>query len=347
MLAMVDALGATVIERPDHVLPTVHAVISAIDPDEEVRAAVRLVVERLRRGVPLHRIAMLWPTDEPYALLAHQQLAAAGIPHNGPATRTLAHTVTGAALISVLALPDRRFRRDDVMSWLASAPIIEEAGRKEAAPASGWDGVSAAAGVIDGPEQWHTRLTNYAAQQAENKRALLEDESDDDAEPRRLARIEANLDRALRLRTFVAELAGALDPDALPRGSWTEWSEWACRLLERYLGGETRHYSWPDDEQDAWRAIRDSLEQLSVLDDVAAAVPVDLVRFRQAVDAELAAPAARHGRFGTGVFTAPPRRGARHRLRRRDRPGHGRGQPARPPLGGRAPARRRARRGQR
>ncbi len=130
---MVDALGAITIER-DAITAAdrVERVISADDPDEEMRAAVRVVMEQVRAGTPLHRIAdPVAERTSPYAVLARQQLGAAGMPHNGPAVRTLAHTVTGIALTQLLALPDRRYRRDDVVAWLASAPIIETAGGRE------------------------------------------------------------------------------------------------------------------------------------------------------------------------------------------------------------------------
>ncbi|HZN16143.1 MAG TPA: PD-(D/E)XK nuclease family protein [Acidimicrobiales bacterium] len=299
MQRMIETLGALVIERDATTMPEVHRVISALDPDDEMRAAVRVVMQEARAGTPLHRMAILWPDDEPYAVLAHQHLSAAGIPRNGPATRTLAHTVTGTALTQLLALADRRLRRDDVMAWLASAPVLEMAGDAGTVPASQWDVVSGAAGVVEGADQWHTRLTAYAAAELERRNALVQEGEADEG---RIDRIDANVERAGRMRVFVAELAGNLDTAGCR--TWAGFSEWGCALLDRYLGRDERHYRWPDAEQDASRAVREALEQLSVLDDVAGAAVVDLSRFRQAVAAELAAPAARHGRFGTGVFTA-------------------------------------------
>lgn len=304
MQAMVDRLTAVTVGGDDAETAPVGTVISAEDPDEEVRAAVRLVVERARAGVPLHRIAVLWPSHDPYAVVVHQQLDAAGVPHNGPAFRRLAHTVTGAALLQLLALPDRKFRRDDVMAWLAAAPVLEHGDRRDVVPASQWDVISAAAGVIDvgesgepGATQWQTRLAAYASTEAERKTALA---LEDDVEPWRLERIDATIERAGRLRVFMHELVAAL---ALPNPTWSAYSDWASRLLNRYLGGESSHDHWPATEQDAWRRILEAVEQLSSLDDLGTAV--DLRRFRHAVATELGAPAARAGRFGTGVFAAP------------------------------------------
>ena len=98
-------------------------VVSASDPDDEVRAAVRLVMAALVDGVPLERMAILYGATEPYARLVHEQLDAAGIPHNGAAVRTLAESVLGRSLLGLLALPDRDFHRHDVMALLAAAPV--------------------------------------------------------------------------------------------------------------------------------------------------------------------------------------------------------------------------------
>src|SRR4051794_2580336 len=142
MAALLRALDdrATIIEAADDdEAAPVDLVVSAPDPDEEVRTAIRLMMERLEADppVPLHRMALLYPLDQPYALIAHQQLAAAGIPCNGPAGKRLRDTIAGTALLRLLALPDGNFRRDDVMAWLASAPVLERP-RGAYAPAGAW-----------------------------------------------------------------------------------------------------------------------------------------------------------------------------------------------------------------
>ncbi|HVM66139.1 MAG TPA: hypothetical protein VMU14_14830, partial [Acidimicrobiales bacterium] len=44
-----------------------HDVISTTDADEEVRAAVRVIVDAARAGTPFARMALVWGSDEPYA----------------------------------------------------------------------------------------------------------------------------------------------------------------------------------------------------------------------------------------------------------------------------------------
>ena len=70
--------------------PTARVVVTASDGDEEVRAAVRAVVDAVRAGTRLDRIAVLHAAPEPYARLAHEQLHAAGIATNGAAVVPLA-----------------------------------------------------------------------------------------------------------------------------------------------------------------------------------------------------------------------------------------------------------------
>ncbi len=93
-------------------------VVSASDADDEVRAIVRGVVDAMRAGVPLERMAVLYGTKEPYARLLHEHLTAAGIAHNGASVRTLADSVLGRSLLGLLRarrsrLPARR--RDRVV----------------------------------------------------------------------------------------------------------------------------------------------------------------------------------------------------------------------------------------
>src|SRR6202011_1117597 len=53
-------------------------ILTASDADDEVRAAVRAVIDAVRGGTALDRIAVLHASPEPYARLAYEQLGAAG-----------------------------------------------------------------------------------------------------------------------------------------------------------------------------------------------------------------------------------------------------------------------------
>ncbi|MGH9032643.1 MAG: hypothetical protein ACRDZV_11000, partial [Acidimicrobiia bacterium] len=133
--------------------PLASVIVSAPDPEDEVRAVLRLVMERVRAGTPLHRIGLLYRQADPYARLARELLDAGGIAWTGPGTRRLADTVAGRVLLGLLRLPDDGFRRDHVAALLASGPVLDP-DTGQAVPAARWDVLSRRAGVVGGLEQW-------------------------------------------------------------------------------------------------------------------------------------------------------------------------------------------------
>ena len=268
-------------------------VVSASDPDDEVRAAVRLVMSALVDGVPLERMAILYGAAEPYARLVHEQLDAAGIPHNGAAVRTLAESVLGRSLLGVLSLPDRDFHRHDVMTLLASAPVWF---RGSAVPAARWERISRRAGVVRGAAQWHERLERHA--QALD-RELEEELAVPDRDPRPHW-YEHERDATRELDAFVAALRGALADGARPGATWRDLATWARRLVEQFLGSDARRSAWPPGEQQAADKVDAALERLAGLDAVEPAPGLDV--FRRTLELELDADLGRVGRLGDGIL---------------------------------------------
>src|SRR4029434_3650487 len=124
-------------------------ILSASDADDEVRAAVRAVLDATRGGTPLDRIAVLYGTERPYGRLVHEHLAAAGIPRNGAAVRPLAATVPGRLVLDVLTRADHASRRAAVLGCLARA-----AGVTPSVPSAAWERISRQAGVVSGRADW-------------------------------------------------------------------------------------------------------------------------------------------------------------------------------------------------
>lgn len=268
-------------------------ILVAPDPEVEVRAVVRAIAARLADGRPLHRMAVVYRSPRPYALVLHEQLAAARIPHSGPALRTLGQTAAGRVLLGLLGLPGTRFARSAVMAWLSSGPVLEVPGG-DRAPAPRWDALSRKIGVVGGEAAWREALGRHRWM-AEHRLQRLDAEGDDDGVARGL-RIE--LDHVGRLEAFMAELVGNAAPP--PRLSWTACAEWARHRLDRYLGGEGHWHGWPDDEIEAVRAVASALDGLGALD--AVSPPPDAATFAAVLDEQLRAPFGRHGRVGDGVF---------------------------------------------
>ncbi|MEX2159219.1 MAG: PD-(D/E)XK nuclease family protein [Dehalococcoidia bacterium] len=269
-------------------------IVAVSDAEEEVRTALRLVMEGLAAGTPLHRMAVLYPSTQPYALLGHEQFHAAGVPHNGPAVRTLAQTMSGRTLLGLLRLKELDFRRDALMDWLSAAPVLESANGRPA-PAHRWDTLSRAAGVVAGAAQWRDRLARHKRSLEGRHAALLRM---DEANEWELARIERDVERVGRLAAFVAELAAGLD--VARQRTWEDYASWAQKLLERYLGGEGHRGEWPDEEIEAHRSVEEALTTLGALGELRDRT--DEATFRRALERELESPAKRVGRFGNGVF---------------------------------------------
>ena len=284
-------LGPPSVDEPD--IAPVHGtcVVSVSDPDDEVRAAVRLVFTALRDDVPLERMAILYGAAEPYARLVHEQLTAAGIPHNGAAVRTLAESVLGRSLLGLLALPDRDFHRHDVMRLLASAPVFH---RGQAVPAARWERISRTAGVVRGPQQWRDRLERHAHAL---ERSAAEERVVPDREPHP-EHYERELAATRALQEFVADLVTTLDLG--PGRSWRDIARWTEGLVQDHLAPDARRGAWPEQERQAAEKVEAALERLAGLDAVEESPGLDV--FRRTLELELDADLGRVGRLGDGLL---------------------------------------------
>ena len=266
-------------------------IISVSDPDEEVRATVRELMALVGAGTTLDRVAVLYPTPDPYARTLLEQLSGAGLPHNGPGTTRLADTVAGRTLLAVLALPGRGWRRGDVIALVTGGPVHHGA---TPVSATRWDALSRAAGVVGGLDDWRAKLTAHA--ELMRAAATRASSGGTPAPPAGdLASLEA-------LRSFVEQLAESVEE--LDRcATWADRSTIARHLLDRLLGAEHTRTAWPGIEADAARRVDAALARLVVLDDVEP--HPSPAAFELAVRAELEATTGRVGRFGDGVLVAP------------------------------------------
>jgi len=267
---------------------------SASDADEEVREAIRVVVDAVRAGTPLDRIALLYAARQPYARLLHDQLGTAGIDYNGTSVLTPAVRATGRTLLGLLELHGRGLRREDVFAWLAGARLRHD-GRW--APVGAWERISRQAGIVAGRGDWDVRLARYA----EDRRAELElVEGDPDAPSWKADQLSGAIDRALGLRGFVLALADDIDAAAATRQSWSARARWAQALLRRLLGDERARLAWPAVEQRAAQRVEGALDRLACLDEVEPVVDLDV--FTRTLALELDQDLGRVGRMGEGVL---------------------------------------------
>lgn len=280
--------------------------ITTSDADDEVRAAVRAVVDATRAGTPLERIAVLFATPQPYARLVHEHLAAAGIPANGIAPHSLAGHAFGRTLLDLLALRRHGYRRSDVMSLLTSAPLQPRRGRP--APTAEWERLSREAVVVAGRNHWDIRLERLAAEIDRRIASFepLEAPDDDEEEPlvdRRATRLERRAERIRELRALVLEMIDDLDLAAASPAPWRERVRWLRRLARRLVGSEASREQWPPGERKAAERVEAALDRLVGLD--AIDEPNNLDVFQRTLELELDADLGRVGRFGEGILVAP------------------------------------------
>ena len=274
--------------------PAPTSVVSVSDAEEEARTAVEEIIAAGRRRVPLERIAVVYPTAEPYARLLHEQLAAAGIPYNGQAVRPLTDRVLGRWLIDLLALPDRSYSRPAVMALLSAGPMRGADGAQVAT--SAWERVSREAGIVRGAGEWESKLTILA-----RKLRARADAEGNSEEPRdwRIAQLERDAHRAETLRAFTSTLFSRVQAAAEMR-TWSELAAWAVEMVNRYLGDERRRSTWPSVERSAAERVEAALDRLAGLDRVEPETDVEV--FTRTLQLELDDDLGRVGSLGQGVL---------------------------------------------
>lgn len=284
--------------RPDHqvawpaVAPVgIDGVLSAPTADAEILLVARELMGRFDAGTPLERMAIVHAGSSQYVTLIHGVLAQAGIPFNGGGVRPLSATVAGRILLGVLSLPDRDWRREDVVRWLHTGPMVHR-GRR--IPSTRWDVLSAESGINEGFEAWHRQLNAFAeARRADATRADAEGEEGGGARRIQLADAE----HCAELLDFLDGIAAELSDSP---SEWASWVRWASALFHRLVGGSAAIEDWPTEDRAAAQAVEAAIERLADLDQLHKACTPSAAR--AALESELAVPAPQVSRFGTGVF---------------------------------------------
>ncbi len=281
--------------------------LSVSDADDEVRHAVRAVVDAARAGTPLGRCAIVYGVESPYVRLISDALDAAGIARCGATSRTVETSLLGRSLLDMLVLRDRGFSRRVVMAWLAGAPVSvrrpddssddADAHRWQGVPSAAWEREARAARVESGIDSWRRRLTRYA----EDCTAEADHHAADEEQAWRGDRHRRSAERSLELLSFVEELHADLDPRPAPR-TWADLANWCQKLIQKYLGGRLRR-SWPDEERQMAERVDRAVSRLGDLDGTDDEPSV--AAFGRALRLELEGAAHRHGRLGAGVLVGP------------------------------------------
>ena len=213
-------------------------VISAPTVEDEIRLAVRGVMEALRESVPVDRLAIAFASQEPYARILIDQLRDAGISFSIASGFALHERIVPKTVLAMLRLEASDYSRSDLINLLASAPIVvtersrgEDGQRvqREPAPVAAWDRVSRKAKVARG--QWEACLQRLIELQEKEIGRKTDDTALDE---RRASYARREIYYARSLLRFVKRLEQDINKAALAEG-WSEKAKAVRNLVNRYI----------------------------------------------------------------------------------------------------------------
>lgn len=292
---VVEALGAEWSPPSSITAPHADRALSVSDADEEVRHALREVVQAAKDGVPFNRCAVLYGSPSPYARIIADAFDTAGIKWFGRSVRTPESSLMGRALLDMLALGDHDFSRHDVFSWLASAPVRDP--DRGFIPVATWERASRSAGVVTGLEQWSKRLNRWVA----DLEARAQDSEGDDENQWRADRLRNQAEHASALVSFVETLGQELSCEE--DQSWSDIARWCQRLVDTYFDTKQAREGWPSHERQAANTVEETIRRIGDLDEIDPNPSVGA--FRRALELQLGEEHGTHGTFGEGVLVGP------------------------------------------
>ena len=282
---------------PSNVAPaSVNTVISVSDSDDEVRTTVRAVIGLLDQGVTASEIAVLYPHRTPYARLLEEHLNDSAVSFSGVSSRTVADSMVGRFVRSLLALPDKNLNIDAVLDFLSSSQIRIHVDSPLSTPSVSWSQAAIAAGVSAGLDDWSERLCRHKEQLA----ATAEKERIRNGDDSHSSRYEIRAQEVNDLVAFVTELNQVVDPENLPT-DWVGLCSWLRQAIERYLG--TNNQVGPHNGD--LLAVEQVLDQLQNLSRIEPTTTFSV--FRRSLETQLEDQSERIGKLGQGVLVGDMR----------------------------------------
>jgi RecB family exonuclease len=168
----IQALADRLFIEPDGSTPAEGVeLISAANTVREVWEAARTCLAWGRDGIAFHEIAVVYRNSDPYRGLVAEIFHEAGLSdhtyiHQG---RPLSEHPLGRRLIALLELiADDAFSRQRVMEFVTETRVPQATReRYERFRPAEWDAFTREAGVIEGIEQWRSRLARLAEEKKE------------------------------------------------------------------------------------------------------------------------------------------------------------------------------------
>ena len=272
------------------------SIISAPDPEEEVRAVIRRIAADA--DTPYHRVAVIYRQDNPYAALLRQEMDFANIPYSGAEYRSLGDTPTGRRLSGFAAMAaadtaDGVVDRERLIEWITATPV-RYPGQDWKIPATAWADLARKAHANGSLSQWQTRLKAYIQQQENRSRERYGELS---------SWVKREKIEAESLHGFVEDLSKRLSEFARPRMDWETASAQLADMLYAYIWYERDSAAESDDDR---RRIRELAASLSGLADWGVAYRPDTLL--EALADGLRSPVSSRGKpVGAGVYLGAPK----------------------------------------
>ena len=273
------------------------SIISAPDPEEEVRAVIRRIAADA--DTSYHRVAVIYRQDNPYAALLRQEMDFANIPYSGAEYRSLGDTPTGrrlsgfAAMAAAADTADGVVDRERLIEWITATPV-RYPGQEWKIPATAWADLARKAHANGPPAQWQTRLNAYIQQQENRSRERYGELS---------SWVKREKIEAESLHGFVEDLSKRLSEFARPRMDWETAAAQLADMLYAYIWYERDSAAESDDDR---RRIGELAASLSGLADWGVAYRPDTLL--EALADGLRSPVSSRGKpVGAGVYLGAPK----------------------------------------
>ena len=273
------------------------SIISAPDPEEEVRAVIRRIAADA--DTPYHRVAVIYRQDNPYAALLRQEMDFANIPYSGAEYRSLGDTPTGrrlsgfAAMAAAADTADGVVDRERLIEWITATPV-RYPGQDWKIPATAWADLARKAHANGAPAQWQTRLNAYIRQQENRSNERYGELS---------SWVKREKIEAESLHGFVEDLSNRLSQFARPRMDWETAAAQLADMLYAYIWYERDSPAESDDDR---RRIGELAASLSGLADWGVEYRPDTLL--EALADGLRSPVSSRGKpVGAGVYLGAPK----------------------------------------
>ncbi len=285
-----DNDGEAPAEMPPNSNEVVVNILSTPEPDEEVRAVVRRILDSVQLGTPIHQIALFYSSTNPYKQLIHDQLTGAAIPFNGAVQNSLAQVNIGKFVLGLFDFISNDFHIRRFADWIVASnlrPRIQESTSMQVSAftiakqltIAEFEPGSDVKSTLENIQIWLARKCN-------SSRALANVSQED--------QITLSLTHLLvkQLTYSFGKLTQA--------STWSELSSFLIRIVD---------YFFPDDvileekvKLQIGRVI-DAIDELSSNDQ--SGINLDLVMAGAILNCNLESAKERHGLLGSGITVGP------------------------------------------